>query len=290
METKSSSDSTKSLFDEGVALYENKQFSEAKEKLETAYAAAPTAETIMYNLALVYLELHKYKDAWQLVNKIRQVDCRDLIAELRKNGQDELDEFKSNPDAIKKDFENVFLRLGRDLISFDEFVDVLSFGRHIVYLMPGKSKQPTNGLEVFFELLLAPFLMIMGIISLLLLPIIWLYYLFLLIAGKGFSSGQFIALTSNEVIVMNNVRKKFFEVSLGLDPKEIGVIPLESVTKLSGAFQSFVFGRLKLGLSDGRQVILIEDNSFSWRKSFRGRLNYIESMSKLRKAILQFVG
>jgi len=281
-------DSTKSLFDEGVALYENRQFLEAKEKLEEAYAANPTSETIIYNLALAHLELKEYKSVWQLLNKMKQTDCRDLIAELRKNGYNELGELKSTPETIKKDFEKAFLQ--KDLIPFNEFINTLTSGRHIVYFLPGKCTTPSNILQVFFEMLLAPFGFILGIISLLLLPIILLYYLILLIMGKGFSKGQFISLTANEIIFMNDIRKKFFEDLLSLDPKEIGVIPLEDIVAMSGSFQSSIFGRLKLRLSDGREVVLREDTDFSWRKSFRKKPHYVQSMSKLRKAILQFVG
>lgn len=74
-----------SLLDEGVKLYNQKKFREAEIRYKEALKILPSSETLMYNLALVYLEQKKYTLSWELVNKIKDLDCRDIIAELKKS-------------------------------------------------------------------------------------------------------------------------------------------------------------------------------------------------------------
>lgn len=72
------------LFDEGTQLYEQKNFSLAQERLTDALKYIPENEECVYNLALVYFEQKDYKTSLALVEKISQLDCSELINELRK--------------------------------------------------------------------------------------------------------------------------------------------------------------------------------------------------------------
>ncbi|OGC07930.1 hypothetical protein A2V82_16810 [candidate division KSB1 bacterium RBG_16_48_16] len=73
----------KKLFNQGVELYEQKQFLEAEKVLQKALESMPSSEDIMYNLALVYLEEKKYDLARKLVNQIKTIDCREIIDSIR---------------------------------------------------------------------------------------------------------------------------------------------------------------------------------------------------------------
>jgi len=55
-------------------------------KLEQALKLMPSSEEIMYNLALVDFELKKYQQAWELVNRMKETDCQELIAALKREG------------------------------------------------------------------------------------------------------------------------------------------------------------------------------------------------------------
>lgn len=72
------------LFKEGTNLYENRKFDKAEKKLKSALKLDPSSEDIMYNLALVYLELGKHDQAQDLINKIKYTNCDDIIAVLKK--------------------------------------------------------------------------------------------------------------------------------------------------------------------------------------------------------------
>lgn len=75
-----------SLFNEGVQLYEKKQFDNAAQKLEEALQLAPESEEIKYNLALSYFGLKKYDSVINIIKEINNIDCKELICELIKNG------------------------------------------------------------------------------------------------------------------------------------------------------------------------------------------------------------
>ena len=75
-----------SLFNEGVKLYEQRQFNEAEIKLKEALEIVPSSEDILYNLALIYLEQKKYDLVWETIGKIEKIDCQEIIDELEKAG------------------------------------------------------------------------------------------------------------------------------------------------------------------------------------------------------------
>ena len=72
------------LFNVGIDHYEQKSFSEAETNFKEALKIQPSSEDILYNLALVYLEQKKYDLVLEIVSKIKSVDCREIIDELRK--------------------------------------------------------------------------------------------------------------------------------------------------------------------------------------------------------------
>jgi tetratricopeptide (TPR) repeat protein len=74
------------LFDKGVELYESERFQEAEKKLRQALYLAPKSEDIMYNLALVYLHQEKYGKVSNLIQKIENLDCHEIIEEMQKKG------------------------------------------------------------------------------------------------------------------------------------------------------------------------------------------------------------
>ncbi|MFQ5639436.1 MAG: hypothetical protein ACE5IR_15735 [bacterium] len=75
-----------SLFNDGVELYEKEEFILAERKLKKALELMPSSEDIFYNLALVYFELEDYEQSWEFVNKIKDLDCQEIIIELKKVG------------------------------------------------------------------------------------------------------------------------------------------------------------------------------------------------------------
>ena len=77
-------DPSEMLFEEGLELYEQEKFEEAEQKFLASLEFDPSSEETMYNLALVYFELKRYNLSWQLVNRISELDCDELIEELEK--------------------------------------------------------------------------------------------------------------------------------------------------------------------------------------------------------------
>ena len=63
------------LFAEGTSLYEQKRFKDAEKKLSQALKHSPDSEEILYNLALVNLELQRYKKAKSIVSAVPNILC-----------------------------------------------------------------------------------------------------------------------------------------------------------------------------------------------------------------------
>ena len=78
------SDQINELLEEGIGLYEQKNFNEAEKIFKKGIEKCPESETLMYNLALVYFEQKKYESSFELVNKINKLNCNELILELIK--------------------------------------------------------------------------------------------------------------------------------------------------------------------------------------------------------------
>lgn len=111
------------LLEEGIKFYEQKRFTEAEANFKEALKILPSSETLMYNLALVYFEQKEYALAWELVNKIKDLDCRELIAELK----------KSHPfdNEVKFQYAGFWIRLGS--IWFDSLT--IFFIGSFIYLL-----------------------------------------------------------------------------------------------------------------------------------------------------------
>jgi tetratricopeptide (TPR) repeat protein len=77
-------DKSELLFNEGIELYEQENFEDAKIKFLEALKLEPSSEEIMYNLSLVYFELKEYDLSWHYINQIKQLDCNEIIDELQK--------------------------------------------------------------------------------------------------------------------------------------------------------------------------------------------------------------
>ncbi len=72
------------LFNEGTDLYEQNKMDEAEAKFIQALNLDPTSDEIKYNLALVYLEKKEYFKTNQVVARINEIDCDEIINELEK--------------------------------------------------------------------------------------------------------------------------------------------------------------------------------------------------------------
>ncbi|MCK5145916.1 tetratricopeptide repeat protein [bacterium] len=72
------------FFNEGVDLYEQKQFKEAEEKFMHALEIDPNSDDVKYNLALVYFATERYDMCVRFIQHIHDVDCSELITELEK--------------------------------------------------------------------------------------------------------------------------------------------------------------------------------------------------------------
>ncbi len=72
------------LFNEGTDLYEQNKMDEAEAKFIQALKLDPTSDEIKYNLALVYLEKKEYFKTNQVVARINEIDCDEIINELEK--------------------------------------------------------------------------------------------------------------------------------------------------------------------------------------------------------------
>jgi|GEM_PF-4862399 len=79
-------DKSELLFNEGNQLLEEKNYEEAEKKFKEASVLIPNSSEILYNLALAYFEQQKYDLALEIVNKLKGIDCDELIIELEKVG------------------------------------------------------------------------------------------------------------------------------------------------------------------------------------------------------------
>jgi len=86
MTTNTDHENAELLFNQGTELCEQGNYIEAEAKLKEALEIMPNHEDVMYNLALIYFEQKRYNSAWELVNKINDIDCKYLINELKKTG------------------------------------------------------------------------------------------------------------------------------------------------------------------------------------------------------------
>ncbi len=77
-----SKNDTEILFKEGVKLYKDQMFDEAKNKFELALKIIPDSEDILYNLALVFLGQKKYDLAFEICKKLNDDDSRVILNEL----------------------------------------------------------------------------------------------------------------------------------------------------------------------------------------------------------------
>lgn len=73
------------LFNEGTKSYESGDFKEAEIKLKQALDIIPDSDDILYNLALTYFELKKFNEAHKIINRIKEIDCSELLQLIKNN-------------------------------------------------------------------------------------------------------------------------------------------------------------------------------------------------------------
>ncbi|MBD3342374.1 MAG: hypothetical protein GF353_24955 [Candidatus Lokiarchaeota archaeon] len=75
---------TDQLFNDGIKFFDQKLYAEAELKFKSALEIYENSEKIMYHLALTYLVLGKVKEGLALVGKIKEIDYRELVKQLKK--------------------------------------------------------------------------------------------------------------------------------------------------------------------------------------------------------------
>jgi hypothetical protein len=209
-----------------------------------------------------------------------------LEKEKQKEPTYKKNEIQKFPPVARKDLEAEFS--SNELISINDFVNKLVSKIRILYFLPGFHRPPAEAEAIIIDILLFPIRGIWGLLSIYLLPLILLYQLILLIMGKGFSGGYFIFLTENEIILLNDIRNKFFSDLVSINPSEIKVIPYKNIKEISGAFLGLL-GKVKLTLSDDTEIVLVKDNSISWKKKIHKFSGYTESMAAIRTDIIKHI-
>lgn len=81
-------DELERLFDQGVALYEEQRFEEAKAAFLQALKLDPTSDDVMYNLALACFALEEYDSVMALVSRIQTIDCEELLTAMQEADTD----------------------------------------------------------------------------------------------------------------------------------------------------------------------------------------------------------
>jgi len=123
-------DKSELLFNEGNQLLEEKNYEEAEKKFKEALVLVPNSSEILYNLALAYFEQQKYDLALEIVNKLKGIECEELIIELEKVG------FKfTNQQKKRNDGFRIFIFIVIGLYYFSAIFAIISTPNNFQFIL-----------------------------------------------------------------------------------------------------------------------------------------------------------